>query len=311
MLTQLSLLDQMIDAFSCAADPSSYISSISDEPYDWQHEALDPGVKRLMLLCARQAGKSTIVAGKCTNKAKYNPRSLNIITSPTEKQSQETMKKVADYIAVDPELRGMLKKDSAFEKEFSNGSRIIALPGTEKSVRGYSGPKTIILDEAAQMEDATYKAIRPMLTGNKEGELILLSTPFGKRGFFYNEWTKNPIWKKILVKPRWDLINDREFKEAMPEKEFLQFWKDRGVSAYYSPRHEKEWLYEELLSIGPIGVRREYGCEFMDDQESMFKMALIESAFSDDITEHFDESNDYSDQVSVVDFFEDLWADDK
>jgi len=307
LLTQSSLLDQMIDALSSALDPSAYIASIAETPFDWQHESLDPGVKRMMLLCARQSGKSTVVAGKATNKAKYNARSLNIITSPTEKQSQETMKKVNDYIAADPELNSLLRKDSAFEKEFGNGSRIIALPGTEKSVRGYSGPKTIILDEAAQMEDATYKAIRPMLTGNKEGELILLSTPFGKRGFFYNEWTKNPIWKKILVKPRWDLVDDK-FVETMPEKKFVDYWREKGVSAYYSPRHEIDWLYEELLSIGPIGVRREYGCEFMDDQESMFSMSLIESAMTDDITAHYEAGEVQSAAVKVVDFFDDLWG---
>lgn len=299
----------MIDALAASMDPSAYIEGISDKPYDWQHEALDPGVKRLILLCARQAGKSTVVGGKVTNKAKYQ-KGLNIITSPTEKQSKETMLKVNDYIAADPELSDSLIGNSTFEKVFKNGSRIIALPGTEKSVRGYSAPLSIILDEAAQMEDPTYKALRPMLTGNKEGELILLSTPFGKRGFFYNEWTKNPIWKKILVKPRWDLINDDHFEEAMKEEVFKKFWFDRGVSAYYSPRHEKDWLFEELMSLGPVGVRREYGCEFLDDQESMFSTSLIESAFTNNISTQYDDKNNESKSVEVVDFFDDLFAED-
>ena len=124
MLTQLSLLDQLIDSLSATLDPSAYISSISDKPYDWQHKALDPGVLRLMLLCARQAGKSTVVAGKVTNKAKYMPRSLNIITSPTEKQSKETMLKVNDYIGMDRELNQTLKQDSTFEKEFNSCRRV-------------------------------------------------------------------------------------------------------------------------------------------------------------------------------------------
>ncbi len=308
MLTQSSLSRRLIETLAATLDPSEYIAGIGVEPFEWQHEALDPGCKRLILMCARQSGKSTVVAGKVTNKAKYVRDGLNIITSPTEKQSKETMLKVDEYIRKDPELLNSLKKDSTFEKEFNNGSRIIALPGTETSVRGYSAPMTIVMDEASRMLDPTYKALRPMMTGNTDGELILLSTPFGKRGFFYKEWTKNPIWKKILVKPRWDLVNDETWEELMPEDVFRKFWATKGVSAYYSPRHSVEWLYEELISLGPIDCRREYNCEFIEDEENMFAMSLIESAYNTDIKTYYTEEDDYSDQVKVADFLNDLFA---
>ena len=94
MLTQSSLSRRLIETLASTLDPSAYIAGIGVEPFKWQHEALDPGCKRLILMCARQSGKSTVVAGKVTNKAKYIPSGLNIITSPTEKQSKETMLKV-------------------------------------------------------------------------------------------------------------------------------------------------------------------------------------------------------------------------
>lgn len=62
-------------------DPSRYLETLGNHPYAWQDEALDPTIKRLLLLCARQSGKSSVVAGKVTHRAKYTPRSLNIIIS--------------------------------------------------------------------------------------------------------------------------------------------------------------------------------------------------------------------------------------
>jgi len=69
-----------------------------------------------------------------------------------------------------------------------NGSRIEALPGSEKTVRGFSGTSLLILDEAARVDDELYYAVRPMLAVSG-GALMLLSTPFGKRGIFHQELT--------------------------------------------------------------------------------------------------------------------------
>ena len=284
-------------------DPAGYIERIWNKPYEWQQLALNPAYLRVMLNCARQSGKSTIVSGIVDHSAKYIPRSLNIIVSPSEKQSQETMKKVEDYISADPELNKFLVKDSAFEKEFRNGSRIIALPGTERSVRGYSGPHTIVIDEAARVPDETYKAIRPMLTGNERAKLILLSTPWVQQGFYYEEWTKNPIWKKILVVPRYELDEmSGQLVERAPVEEFQAEQLKKGVHAFYSPRHKLEWLYEELMSAGPIWFRREYGCEFLSGMESMFTMDMIESAYTETTQTHYNDSDRYTEHVKVVDF---------
>ncbi|MCK5614043.1 terminase family protein [Candidatus Pacearchaeota archaeon] len=302
-MSKYKLKSHLLEILGDSLDPAGYIERIWNKPYTWQEMALNPLWKRIMLNCARQSGKSTIVAGVACHTAKYTARSLSIIVSPSEKQSQETMKKVEDYIAGDPELNKTLVKDSAFEKEFANGSRIIALPGTERSVRGYSGPAAIIIDEAARVPDETYKAIRPMLTGNPLAKLILLSTPWNKQGFFFDEWTKNPIWKKILVKPKWDLDEDTmQLVEALNETEFKALWAEKGVDAFYSPRHEVEWLYEELLSAGPIWFKREYGCQFIQGMESMFDLELVESAYTDKTETHYSDEDRYDQHVEVADF---------
>ena len=70
---------------------------------------------------------------------------------------------------------------------FRMGRGLSGLPGKEATLRGFSAVSLLIIDEASRVEDAVYKALRPMLAVG-DGDLWLLSTPFGKRGFFYENW---------------------------------------------------------------------------------------------------------------------------
>ena len=62
----------------------------------------------------------------------------------------------------------------------ANGSRLVALPGREETIRSYSGVRLLILDEASRVPDDLYRAVRPMLAVS-HGRLVALSTPFGQR----------------------------------------------------------------------------------------------------------------------------------
>jgi hypothetical protein len=53
-------------------------------------------------------------------------------------------------------------------------------------ILGFSA-NLVIIDEAARVPDELYKALRPMLTV-ADGDLWLWSTPFGKAGFFPDNW---------------------------------------------------------------------------------------------------------------------------
>ena len=76
--------------------------------------------------------------------------------------------------------------DNEISLLFPNGSRIVGLPGTEGTVRGFSAVSLMLIDEASRVDDAMYKALRPMLAVGG-GDLWLMSTPCGKRGFFYDD----------------------------------------------------------------------------------------------------------------------------
>lgn len=255
-------------------DPCAYVRSVGLYPFDWQVECLQPGIRRLILLSARQAGKSTVVAGRVLSKAKYIPESLILIICPAKDQSKNLMKKIDLYMGHDPELAGMLTHDAVYEKEFRNKSRIVALPGTERSVRSYSAPSMIVIDEGARVLDETYKAARPMLVGNPDAELILMSTPFGKSGFFFEEWTESENWLKIAVRVHVEPDERGGLTDSMPERLYRELMARQGVSGYYSPRHldDVPFLLEEVqeASLGPYWFWQEYCLRFQDPTGSMF-----------------------------------------
>lgn len=286
-------LSTALDILQPAVDPAAYLRSLGLDPYDWQKAALHGGHDRTLLLCARQSGKTQIVGGKVVHRVKYEQRKEHLIISPSKDQSKIVMGRIDDMLSVDDAIP-LSDSDSVFEKHWKKQkNRILALPGSERSVRGYSDPATIIADEAARIPDDTYIAFRPWMTGGKS-ELIAMTTPFGKRGWFYEAWTKSQRWRKILVRVGWQPKNGR-LVPAMPEDEYRDYWRERGVDAYYSPRHTREWLEEELESMGEWAFRQEYCCEFMDINDAWFGYAEIMDAFTD--AEPLEDPNDaYTDE---------------
>ena len=122
---------------------------------------------------------------------------------------------------------------------FPNGSRIVGLPESEKTVRGFSA-NLLLVDEAARVEDSHYGAVRPFLAATN-GDLWLMSTPWAKRGFFYDIWTTGGTrWKKVSVPATECSRISREFLEE-----------------------EREWMDERAF-------RREYMCEFSDAEAALF-----------------------------------------
>jgi len=137
--------------------------------------------------------------------------------------------------------------------QFPNGSRIVGLPGSEDTVRGFSAVSLLLIDEASRVEDAMYKALRPMLAiGN--GDLWLMSTPHGKSGFFYETWEYGgERWKKVTVQ------------------------------ATECARIGRDFLEEERRELGMAWFRQEYMCEFVDGSAGVFDRDLIEAAMDDSI----------------------------
>ena len=166
-----------------AVNPIKFAESLGIDPDPWQRELLLSTRKRIILNCSRQSGKSTITAVLALHHALNYPGALVLVLSPSLRQSGELFRKVRDFYRDLGKPIGS-ETDTAFALEVANRSRVVSLPGKEQTVRGFSGASLLIIDEAARVPDDLYFAVRPMVAVS-QGRVILLSTPYGKQGFFY------------------------------------------------------------------------------------------------------------------------------
>jgi hypothetical protein len=217
-----------------------------------QARVLDARRRRGVLNCSRQWGKSTITAAKAVHQAYTEAGSLTLVVSPSARQSGEFLRKASAFVRA---LKAPVKGDGDNEMslEMPNGARIVGLPGTEATIRGFSAVNLLLVDEASRVSDDVYLAVRPMLA-TSDGALWLMSTPWGKRGFFYDTWTNGgPAWERILA------------------------------PATECARIPAGFLEEERKTMGERWFRREYLCEFEDSGSSVFGRDLVEQAITDKV----------------------------
>jgi hypothetical protein len=234
-----------------AEDPVRILTNAGMEPDDWQAGVLRSDARRMLLLASRQAGKSSVSAALALKTALLRPRSPVLLLSPSQRQSGELYRKVADLFGALGRPMGVTA-ESALRLELSNGSRIVALPGDEKNIRCFSGVALLVIDEAARVDDALYCSVRPMLAVS-QGTLVALSTPFGKRGWFHDEWHSENDWHRVKV------------------------------TAEQCPRISPQFLAEERRALGERWFNQEYRCEFSECLDAVFSWADIQAALSDDV----------------------------
>lgn len=237
-----------------ALDPTLFMASAGFAPDDWQRRFLLSTASRELLLCCRQSGKSTATAALATHTALYEPGALVIILAPSQQQSFELFRKVTGFYRLaatpDPEA------ESARRVELPNGSRIVSLSGNATTVRGFSAPRLVIVDEAAFALDELFNAVTPMLAGG--GRFVLLSTPNGKQGYFYDQWANH-----------------------------ADQWQRTRITAHDTPRIPAGFLEQERRTKADRDFRREYLCEFVDVDEQLFGTDLIDRAFERQVTPLF------------------------
>jgi hypothetical protein len=205
----------------------------------------------MILLAARQAGKSSVSAALAVKAALLEPGSPVLLLSPSLRQSGELFRKVLDlYGALGRPVPAV--RETALQLELANGSRVVSLPGTEGTVRGFSKVSLLVIDEAARVSDPLYYAVRPMLAVSR-GRLVALSTPFGQRGWFHAEWTGTGNWERVQV------------------------------TADEVPRITKEFLAEERRALGDRWFLQEFCCSFEATIDAVFDYRDIQAALSDQV----------------------------
>ena len=108
------------------------------------------------------------------------------MTAKVAAQVGELLLKIAHFAA---ELGFRLRSDGVNPQSLllPNGSRFVARPAVQESSRGYSQARFIIIDEAAFVPEAMFKALSPILAVGG-GALWVISTPYGTGGRFADLW---------------------------------------------------------------------------------------------------------------------------
>ncbi len=238
------------------ADRVDFAREVGIDPDPWQENLLRSSSDRVLLNCCRQSGKSTMAALAALHRALTVPGSIGLILAPAERQAKETFAKVA---ALYRTLGYPVSADSHRKTgmELANGSRVEALPGSsERTIRGFSGVSLLVVDEAARVLDDLVFALRPMLAVSG-GVLMMLSTPYGKRGVFWEEWTSGNGWDRY------------------------------EVPASECPRIPSEFLEEERRALPARIYRQEYECSFEETDDQVFSYEDVIAAISEEVTPLF------------------------
>lgn len=130
---------------------------------------------------------------------------------------------------------------------------MLSLPSTPDTVRGISAVTLLIEDEASRVDDELHHAVRPMLT-TSNGRLMLMSTPFGRRGHFWEAWSGEGAWNRVTI------------------------------TANECPRITKKALEEERKALPGFVFEQEYLCNFAEDAvTSAFRHEDVMGAVTEDV----------------------------
>lgn len=210
--------------------------------------------KRKIWLSGRQLGKSFSIAFMLVYKALSKKNGLTLCVSVNSRSASEILKKCSQFAeAVKKMSKGHISYTSAFDHiEFSNGSRIMSLPSTSDSLRGFTA-QCVCIDEAAFIWklDAILQGIGPTLTRDKTAELILTTTPAGMNGTFYE------LYEKALDDEEW-YVQTTTIHDAIAD----------GLKVDVDSLHS--------LCPDPDVFAQEYECKFLSEYGSMFDVNLID-----------------------------------
>ena len=204
---------------------------INFEPYEYQI-ALINAIKRnfgTVIGKTRQMGITECVASDILHRACLSPGFTAIVLSRGQAESSNIAKRVKSMCDSIPDLVELETRNTT-DLQIKGGGRILFKPATINSCRGYESVAYIVFDECAFIDsiELLYLAAIPATEAvGEDARIVLVSTPNGRSGFFwdrlnssngpvdvleeaerlrrfevdegYTEWTDENKWSKFLL----------------------------------------------------------------------------------------------------------------
>ena len=237
-----------VRALAHRVDPALWVrDQLKVTPALWQDTFLRvPRGASILALTARQVGKTTTAAWCMAHTALMSPGSLSVIACPAQRQSAEAVRRVHGCLH---QVGTTFKSDNVYGLELDNGSRVLALPGSDDSIRGLTVDGWIIADEAARLDDNLIAALRPMRARCPQTRFAMLSTAWSRTDPFWTAWmSDDPSWTRL--------------KATAEDVDIFS----------------EDYLTEERRALGEAAFKREYLGIPASDQASPFGWELYERA---------------------------------
>lgn len=242
--------DKLRRALSWRFDKAQMMRDAGFEPGPHQVELLQCTERNILVLWPRQSGKSQTCAADVLHTAAFDPGDIVILAGEKQEQAMEVFTKAQRMHEQLSELGELPSAERSGNKlTFSNGSRVLALPSTVDSIRGYAA-KLVVIDEAAFTGDDVLAKVSPMLSTTR-GRLVCPSTPNGAIGWFHDRWQNPEGWARLTV------------------------------AASQLTRIDAAELARQRNTLGDFKFRQEYGLEFLDQTTQYFQTEMIQEALAD------------------------------
>ena len=228
--------------------------TLLDLAYPYQKSFITSPKKRKIWISSRQIGKSWSVALLACFKALSKQNGLSICISVNSRSASELISKCRQFAeSIKILSEGRIDYTASYDTiHFSNGSRVMSLPSTADSLRGWSA-QCVIIDEAAFVWrlDDILQGIAPTLTRDQNSELILTTTPAGKNGAFYE------LYSTALNEDEW-YVQHTTIEDAINDGLKIDI--------------------ESLRSLCPDPeiFAQEYMCQFSSEYSSLIDTSLLE-----------------------------------
>ena len=209
----------------------------------------DEDTKVLVARWSRQSGKS-VFAEIALIESMCKPLTFNSYISPTYSQGRKVYKEITQLL----ENTGIIKKANAttltIQTIFNSYLQFFTME-SPTAIRGYTISGLLVLDEASFFPDVLADGSEPWssvimpITKARHPKILVISTPKGKRGMFY----------------------DMYMKAVKKEKGY----KEISATIYDDDLVSEEEIEDIKKSVSPIGFQEEFLVEFLDSSLTFFK----------------------------------------
>jgi len=228
------------------------------QPFDYQRRLIHVyhNYRFSISMMPRQTGKSTSAAGYLLWMAMFCPDSTILIAAHKYTGSQEIMQRIRYAYELCPDhIRAGVVSYNKGNLDFENGSRIVSATTTENTGRGMS-ISLLYADEFAFVRPTIAKefwtSISPTLATG--GKAIITSTPNSDEDQFALLWKGANKCEDSYGNPTDVGINGF--------KAYRSYWNEH-------PDRDETWAKEQRAQLGEDRFRREMGCEFVINDETL------------------------------------------